>query len=119
MARKYRWRVPTAKREEILQTARREKLSGADVAKRFGISAHTYYSWRSPARGIHVKAKRNGEAKRNGKSGGVADIRSAVRAQIQHVLPSVIREEVDAYMSEIFGARRGRGRPRIHLSPRA
>ena len=89
-----------------------QALSGAQVAKRFGISMWTYYSWRSPARGIHVKAKQGGKLKRNGKADSVADIRSAVRAQIQQILPGVIREEVDAYVMEMLGGRRGLGRPR-------
>ena len=104
------WRYTTAQRQHILDTARKEKLSGAQVKKRFGISMWTYYGWRSPARGIHVKARRTLRAKPNGKAAGVDDIRAAVRAQIQQLLPSVIREEVDAYMSEALGRRR-RGRP--------
>src|SRR4029077_4275368 len=106
------WRYTTAQRNQILETAKREKLSGAQVAKRFHVSMWTYYSWRSPARGIRVKARPQTVVKRNGKPDGVADIRSAVRAQIQQVLPSLIREEVDAYVSEVLGGRRGPGRPR-------
>lgn len=183
MPGRYNWRVPTAKREEILQTARREKLSGSQVAKRFGISAHTYYSWRSPARAIHVKSKSEAIARANGHvpvqetamakrnkrgqrytaaqkrrilaaakkenltgdqvrkrfgvstltfyrwrgpvrgrrgavgrraDGGVVgsgQIESAIRARVQQVLPSIIREQVDSYLTEILGVRR-RGRPR-------
>jgi len=116
MARKKQvWRYTKAQRQHILETARKEKLSGAQVQKRFGISMWTYYSWRSPARGIHAKARPKVAEKQNGIADDNADIRSAVRAQIQQVLPGVIREEVEAYVTEILGGRRGPGRPRTRF----
>jgi hypothetical protein len=108
------WRYSTAKRDEILETARREKLSGAQVAKRFGISMWTYYSWRSPARGIHVKTKREaaGLAKTNGRTNG--GLRVTIREEVRRVLPAIVKEEVDLYLKDIFG-RRGPGRPRTRV----
>src|SRR5262249_24986158 len=106
------WRYSTAKRDEILETARREKLSGAEVAKRFGISMWTYYSWRSPARGIHVKAKREAAAMSNGNAD--RDLRSPIRDEVRRVLPALVKEEVNAYLVELFG-RRGPGRPRTRV----
>jgi hypothetical protein len=113
--RKQVWRYSTAKRDEILETALRERLSGAQVAKRFGISMWTFYSWRSPARGIHVKSKRDPrvrvKAKPNGRNG---DLRADVGAQIRRVLPAIVKEEVNALLVELFG-RRGPGRPRTRV----
>src|SRR5215468_10473631 len=108
--RKQVWRYSTAKRDEILETARREKLSGAEIAKRFGISMWTYYSWRSPARGIHVKSKREAAAMTNGN--GV--LRSELSAEVRRVLPAIVKEEVNAYLIRTLG-RPGPGQPRTRV----
>jgi hypothetical protein len=112
--RKQVWRYSKAHRDKVLETARREKLTGAQVANRFGISMWTYYSWRSPARGIHVKTKRQaaGLAKRNGRAHG--DLRAEVEAQVRRVLPAIVKEEVNTLLAELFG-RRGPGRPRTRV----
>src|SRR5262249_7681940 len=112
--RKQVWRYSTAKRDEILETARREKLSGAQVAKRFGISMWTYYSWRSPARGIHVKTKRQAAAmtRPNGKANG--EMLWTLRDEVRRVLPAIVKEEVNAYLVAAFGSR-GPGRPRTRV----
>src|SRR5689334_9043393 len=79
------------KRAEILSTAKRESLTGAQVQKRFGISTLTFYRWRGPVR-------RRRPAGRGRKSGATVDtsvIRAAVRTQVQKMLPRIIREEVE------------------------
>ena len=112
--RKQVWRYSKAQRDKVLDTARRENLSGAEVAKRFGISQHTYYSWRSPARGIHVKTKRQAAAmtKPNGKANG--ELLSTLRDEVRRVLPDIVKEEVNAYLVQAFGSR-GPGRPRTRV----
>ena len=112
--RKQVWRYSKAQRDKVLDTARRENLSGAEVARRFGISQHTYYSWRSPARGIHVKTKRQAAGLASKNSGENGDLRAEVEAQVRRVLPAIVKEEVNALLVELFG-RRGPGRPRSHV----
>jgi transposase-like protein len=112
--RKQVWRYSTAKRDEILETACRERLSGAQVAKRFGISMWTYYSWRSPARGIHVKSKRDPRVQVRARAKGNGDLRADVEAQVRRVMPAIVKEEVNALLVELFG-RRGPGRPRTRV----
>jgi hypothetical protein len=77
----------------------------------FGISMWTYYSWRSPARGIHVKTKAEARARANGSH---RDLRSEVETQVRRVLPKIVKEEVNALLFELFG-RRGPGRPRTRV----
>ena len=87
----------------------KEKLTGAEVQKRFGIAQLTFYRWRGPVRGRRAGAGRPG---RPALGGNIGAIREEVRAGIRSVLPQVIREEVQAYLAEILGrapgARRGR-----------
>ena len=110
MARKAgRKRYTTAEKQNILRTAAKEGLTGAQVQKRFGIAQLTFYRWRGPVRGP--------KARLAGTSGGgalasVDGIRSEVRAGIQRVLPGVIREEVAAYLAAILGRAPGKRRGR-------
>ncbi|MEP7028003.1 MAG: hypothetical protein ABI960_05355 [Candidatus Eisenbacteria bacterium] len=110
MARKAgRKRYTAVEKKNILTTAAKENLTGAQVQKRFGIAQLTFYRWRGP-----VRARRGGAGPGRPAGGGIsADvIRSEVRAGIQRVLPDVIRQEVTNYLAEILGrapgARRGR-----------
>ena len=110
MARKAgRKRYTAAEKKNILTTAAKENLTGAQVQKRFGIAQLTFYRWRGP-----VRAPRGGAGPGRPVGGGIsADvIRNEVRAGIQRVLPDVIRQEVTNYLAEILGrapgARRGR-----------
>jgi transposase-like protein len=108
MARKKRGQRYTAvQKHRILAAAKKEKLTAALVQKRFGVSPLTFYRWRGPVRGRKAKL---GRPRANG-TAGVDDIRNAVRARVQAVLPGIIREQVDAYVTEILGKRRP-GRPR-------
>ena len=105
-------RYTAAQKRTILATAKKEKLTAALVQKRFGVSPLTFYRWRGPVRGRKAKL---GRPRSNGTAASVEDIRDAVRARVQAVLPSIIREQVDAYVTEILGGRRGPGRPRTRL----
>jgi len=104
-----RKRYTAAEKKNILTTAAKEGLTGAQVQKRFGIAQLTFYRWRGPVRG-----KRAGAGPGRPAGGGIsADaIRSEVRAGIQQVLPEVIRQEVAAYLAGILGRAPGKRRGR-------
>lgn len=102
-------RYTEAEKKNILASAAREKLTGAQVKKKFGISLLTFYRWRGP-----VRSRRKGRAA--GAAGvrlstGNEGIRDQVRRTIQGILPGIIRSEVDAYLDGLFSGRRP-GRPR-------
>ena len=125
-----RKRYSEVEKKKILETARRENLTGADVQKRFGIAQLTFYRWRGPVRGPKARAAQEGGLTRAatvvGRTAGRAAanldaIRDEVRSGVRAVIPNVIREEVANYLSEILGRRkpgrpkgsgRGPGRPR-------
>jgi transposase-like protein len=83
-------RYTPAEKAKILAAAAKEGLTGEQVAKKFGVAQLTFYRWRGPVRGKKARAA----------AGGVkidpAAIRQAVRAQLQKLLPQLIREEVEA-----------------------
>ena len=102
MAKKSRRRrYSAAEKKKILDTARRENLTGAQVRKRFGIATLTFYRWRGP-----VRSRRSAGIGASDQ----ATIREEVRSRIRKLVPQVIREEVAAYLAQILG--RGPGRPR-------
>ena len=87
-------RYTPAERANILAAAAREVLSGPKAAKKFGISQLTFYKWRGPVRGKKAKA---GRLARVGKVRvDETAVRKAVRAQIEKLLPQIIREEIEA-----------------------
>lgn len=114
VARKGRRRYTAAEKKRILETAVREKLTGAQVQKKFGIAQLTFYRWRGPVRGRRAGA--GGPGRPPGVNVGA--IRNEVRAGIRSVLPQVIREEVQAYLAEILGRAPGRRRGRRPGRPR-
>jgi transposase-like protein len=105
-------RYTAAQKARILKAAAAKRLTAAQVQKQFGVSAITFYRWRGP-----VRRRRAGRAVAvAGVLSGIADLREQVRAGVQRILPSVIREEVRAYLERALaaGRRGGRkpGRPR-------
>lgn len=120
MARKKRTQYSENQRKQVLETATRDKLTAAQVQKKFGVTPVTYYSWR----------KKYGAARRRGAAGAAArttvvaraavngggdpigqEVRSAVRARVRDMVQEVVRSEVAAYVDSLFGRRRP-GRPR-------
>jgi transposase-like protein len=118
MARKKRTQYSETQRRQVLETAVKERLTAAQVHKKFGVTPVTYYSWR----------KKYGAARRRGAGGGAVraivaaravgmnggdpigqQVRSAVRARVQAMVQDVVRAEVAAYVDSLFG--RGPGRP--------
>ncbi len=105
-----RRRYTAAEKKDILNTAVKENLTGAQVQKRFGIAQLTFYRWRGPVRGKRAVAGPAGRPGRPAGGSSIDAIRSEVRAGIQRVLPEVIRQEVQSYLAGILG--RAPGRPR-------
>ena len=105
-----RRRFTPAERQRILATARRENLTGAQVAQRYGVAAVTYYLWRQKARPAIRTAART---VRESRLIDVADeLRRQLRDQIRGIMPELIRSEVDAVMTDLSGTRRRRRRRR-------
>ncbi|MDP9180057.1 MAG: transposase [Gemmatimonadota bacterium] len=93
-------RYSEAEKKKILAAASQEKLTGAQVKQRFGVSTLTFYRWRGPAR-------RRGSIVSAGKpSAGNGSIRDQVRQTVREILPGVIRAEVNEYLDSLFPRRR-------------
>ena len=96
-------RYTDTQKKQILAMAKKEGLTGAQVAKRFGVSTLTFYRWRGPVRSDAVarRGRRRGPGRPPG-SGNlkvvVAAIRREVQAQVRRLLPQIIREEVAAVL---------------------
>ena len=94
-------RYTKEKKAEILAAAKKDMLTGEQVAKKFGISTLTFYRWRGPVRraAIARRGARRGPGRPKG-SGKVkvdaAAVRREVQVQIRKMLPQIIREEVAA-----------------------
>jgi transposase-like protein len=110
-----RRRFSPAERSRILATARRERLTSAQVAKRFKISPITYNLWRKKSRaGTRRKSRMVATGRVVGKTLGravnLADaIRHEIRAHIGHLLPEILKSEVGRALS---GSTTRRGRRR-------
>ena len=115
----YRWRGPVrkdglartgkrapgtpytrAEKAKILAAAKKDGLTGPQVAKRFGISHQTFYNRLGPVRKDAIARRgRRGPGRPKG-SGWVrvneAVLRRAVQTEIRKMLPQIIREEVAA-----------------------
>lgn len=92
-------RYTEPERQRILETARREGLSGPKAAKRFGISTLTFYNWRkkrggSKARAASVSSHMNDEVL-------ATQVRKSIRAAIERLLPDIIRSEVDGLLGSV------------------
>jgi transposase-like protein len=111
-------RYSAAERKRILDTARAEGLTGAQVQARFGVSPLTFYRWRGPV-GRGRKADRARDAGRAGRTGtrvrassrhGVVEtaeldliaLREEVRRALNKVLPRVVEEEIEAYIAALL-----------------
>jgi transposase-like protein len=101
--RRKRHSYTEAQRTQVLAAAQKEGLTAAQVERKFGVTAVTYYSWRKKS---GVSARRGGAVKLSGDLGG--QLRSAVQAKVRQILPEVVRGEVTAYLDQLFGSKRGR-----------
>lgn len=115
---KGRKRYTPAEKAKILAAARNEKLTGAQVAKRFGVSPLSYYTWRKkagaaarrgPKAGSRTRGRRVG-ARVQGSANLSEMVRRAVQAQIARVLPQILQSEVDTALSSLLGRPKTRRR---------
>ncbi len=98
-------RYTPAQKARILAAAKKERLTGAQVAKRFGVSTLTFYRWRGPIRSDAVKraGKQRGPGRPKGSGKVKVDVETVRReaeARVRKILPKVIQEEVAAYLRE-------------------
>jgi len=92
-------------RAKILAEARVQKLTGKQVAKKYGISMVTYYLWRSKAGG----RRRRAQARLRGSHVDLSSqVRSEVQTRVRQILPGVVRAEVSSYLDSVFSSGRRR-----------
>jgi transposase-like protein len=115
--RKKRTEYTPEQREKVLAAAKAEKLTAAQVQKKFGVTPVTYYSWRKKS-GVTRKrgtGRGAGTAAVTGLARPVtgdlgAQVRNEVQSKMREIIPGIVRAEVSAYLDSIFGAQRGRRR---------
>jgi transposase-like protein len=99
-SKKTRKRYTPAEKAKILAAAAKQGLTGAQVAKKFGVATLTFYRWRGPVRSDALMRRgKRGPGRPRGTSQLRVDeaaVRKAVRAQLQKLLPQIIREEIEA-----------------------
>jgi transposase-like protein len=101
--RRARARYTEAKRQQILSTASKEGLTALEVQKRFGVTPVTYYSWRKK-RGAGRARGRRGRPPGNARGGDLASqLRAEVQRRIREMMPSVVNEELQGYLSQVLG----------------
>ena len=113
--RKKRTEYTPEQREKVLAAAKAEKLTAAQVQKKFGVTPVTYYSWRkksgvSRKRGTRTAATAAVARPVAGNLG--SQVRSEVQSKMRQIIPGIVRSEVSAYLDSIFGQPRGRRRKR-------
>ena len=89
----------------MLQIDAAEGLTGAAVAKRFGISMFTYYLWRKRAgsRGVRgVRGTKLNPVTTADESGLAGRVRAAVESKVREVLPAIVRAEVARALDRLF-----------------
>jgi transposase-like protein len=115
--RKKRTEYTPEQREKVLAAAKAEKLTAAQVQKKFGVTPVTYYSWRKKSgvtrkRGTGRGAQTTAAAVLARPAAGDlgAQVRNEVQSKMREIIPGIVRAEVSAYLDSIFGAQRGRRR---------
>lgn len=92
-------RFSDEQRQQVLQTARREGLTGAQVSQRFGISTLTYYNWRKKAGTASRRQGRPRGRKRLSKGWDFeAMLQDQLRERIRKMLPEIIAAEIAEYL---------------------
>ncbi len=89
-----------ARKKHILEVAAKEKLTGEQVRKRFGVSTLTFYRWRGPVRG---RRRAKGALVSALSEKDMAKARQQVQAELRRKLPRIIQEEIAAYLKEALG----------------
>ncbi len=94
-------------RTTILTAARKERLTAAQVLRKYGVAPVTYYSWRKKS---GLAARRGGllAAAAGGGAALTGQVRAVVQDRVRRILPVIVRNEVSAYLNELFVSRRSR-----------
>jgi transposase-like protein len=111
--RKKRTEYTPEQRAKVLATAKAEKLTAAQVQKKFGVTPVTYYSWRKKSGITRKRGARVAAAAVAGRpvAGDLsAQVRSEVQNKMRQIIHGIVRTEVSAYLDSIFGQQRGRRR---------
>ena len=112
-ARKKRKNYTSQQRESILTAAQRDRLTAAQVQRKFGVTPVTYYSWRKKAGIVGRRGRRPSLLKQSGGDYAItSQLRAGVQAKVRSVLPGIVREEVTNYLNALFASQRRPGRPR-------
>jgi transposase-like protein len=100
-----------ADRSRILAAARKDKLTAAQVQKRFGVIPVTYYSWRKKKGQKRGPGRPRGAVVRSGSGGNLGgQLRTEVQTRIRAILPNIVRAEVSHYLDSVLGSSGGRRR---------
>ncbi len=106
--RKKRQSYTPQQRTEILAAASRDKLTAAQVKRKFGVTPVTYYSWRKKA----GASRKRGTTTRTIPAGSSIELqlRAEVQTRVRQVLPGIVRHEVNNYLDTLFTSGYGRKR---------
>jgi transposase-like protein len=97
-------RYTAAEKARIMAAAKKGNLTGAQAAKKFGISMLTFYRWRGPVRGGKKRGRPVGSKNRVAASSwkvDLAKVRQEVQAQIRKMLPRMRNYREDVVSSKI------------------
>ena len=107
-----------AERAKILAAAQAEGLTALDVQKRFGVKPVTYFSWRKKL-GLKGRRGRRPAVAVNLPTGDLsAQVRAGVQARVAELLPGIVKEEVESFLSRAFGGESYPRRRRARLTRR-
>jgi transposase-like protein len=102
--------ISRATRAQILAIAKAKGWTAKQVAKKFGISAWTFYGWRkrtaSGAKGAR-RGKKPGRPVGSSTSGSTVST-AALRDEIRAALPGILREELARAIRAMLGGGTGR-----------
>ena len=111
--RRKRHTYTAAQRTLVLNAARKEGLTAAQVERKFGVTPVTYYSWRKK---LGAARTRGSVVFASGPAGArnlTSTVRLAVAKRVREILPEIVRSEVGTYLDALFAG--GRSRRRGHL----
>lgn len=91
-------------RVKILSEAKALKLTGAEVAKKHGISTVTYYLWRKKSGVSKPHARGRGIAGVLAGDGLGTQVRIAVQTKVREMLPGIVQEEVGLALAGVFAS---------------
>lgn len=105
MAKRPRKTYTAQKRAEILSAATKDNLTANEVHKRFGVTPVTYYSWRKKQGLVGRRGRRPSLLTQVGADSAIAaQVRDGVQHKVRAVLPGIVREEVNRYLTALFAA---------------